>query len=328
MNLASIEHAAGCIRRYAVETPLLRSAALDAAIGGRALLKVESLQVAGSFKFRAAIFRLSCLTAAERRAGVVAYSSGNFGRALAAAGQLLDVRVRVVVPEDAPEAKVQGIRALGGEIVVSRHGDESREAVAARRAEQLAKDSGAVHLHPFEDELLITAHAALALELLSQARRVVDAVDDTIVPCGGGGLAAGCCLAVTELGERTRVHAVEPETCDGMRRSVQAQRVEDAGGTRGSICDALLAPRPGGIAFRIAGSSLAGVVVVTDDEVRRALRFAVDVLNLALEPSGAAPLAALLAGKLDVRGKCVAAILTGGNVGASRLATLLGEEDA
>lgn len=323
MDLDLISRAEAVIARAATETPLVSSADLDARTRARVLLKPESLQRSGSFKFRGAYFRLSELSADERRRGVVTYSSGNFGKAVAAAGALLGVRATIVVPIDAPATKVGGARALGAEIVVSDHGHENRESAAARLAEQVAARTGAVLLHPFEDARLLAGHAAMIRELLGQARALGADLDVIVVPCGGGGLCAACCLALRGARRAPRIVAVEPEGYHGLALSLAAGERRPAPGGPPSLCDALQAPSPGKLAF----SAIAGMDVVTaaisDDQVAAALRYAAETLELVIEPSAAAALAALLEGKLDAEGKTIALVLTGGNVDPSLLARLV-----
>ena len=321
-----IRRAAAAIAGVAIETPLVTSVELDARTGARVFVKPESLQRTGSFKFRAAYFRLTELSADERRRGVVTYSSGNFGKAVAAAGQLLGVPVTIVVPVDAPATKVDGARSFGADIVVSDHGRENRETAAARLAREVASRSSAVLLHPFEDELLLAGHAAMIRELVAQVRAASTELDLIVVPCGGGGLCAGCCLALRDAPGAPRIVAVEPQGYDGMARSLAAGQRRRATGDAPSLCDALQAQEPGSLAFAAISGAAVDTVTVSDAEVTAALRYAAEVLKLVVEPSAAAALAALLEGTLVTAGKTIALILSGGNLDPALLARLVARE--
>ncbi|HEX4421815.1 MAG TPA: pyridoxal-phosphate dependent enzyme [Kofleriaceae bacterium] len=321
-----IRRAAGVIACEAIETPLLRNLDLDSKTGARVFLKLESLQRTGSFKFRAAYFRLTELTARERALGVVTYSSGNFGKALAAAGQLLGIAVTIVVPVDAPTGKVNGARDFGAKIVVSNHGAENRETAAARMAERVAASSNAVLLHPFEDELLLTGHAALVREFLAQIHSAGAVPDMIVVPCGGGGLAGGCCLALRGAAAVPRIVAVEPLGYEGMGLSIAAGERRRAPGGTTSLCDALQATQPGHLAFDAVLGGLTSTVTVSDAEVAAAVRYAAEYLKLVIEPSAAAALAALLERKVATTGRTIALIITGGNIDPTMFAQLTARE--
>ena len=293
-------------------TPLLADTALDALTGGRVLLKVESLQHTGSFKLRGAYNRLVQLSPAERAAGVVAFSSGNHAQGVAEAARRLGIRATIVMPADAPRAKLENTRALGADVVTYDRDRESREEIAGR----LARERGAVLVPSFNDPHIIAGQGTAGLELVTQALALGAPPDDVLVCCSGGGLVSGCALAVKHHAPEARVFAVEPEHFDDTRRSLEAgRRVSNAPRHR-SICDALLAPSPGEITFELMRRLLAGGLVVSDAEVRRAMRFAFDRLRLVVEPGGAVALASVLAGRIDCRRRVVAVVISGGNVDA------------
>jgi len=305
--------AAGRLEGVTRVTPLLADTALDALTGGRVLLKVESLQHTGSFKLRGAYNRLVQLSAAERAAGVVAFSSGNHAQGVAEAARRLGIRASIVMPADAPRAKLENTRALGADVVTYDRDRESREEIAGR----LARERGAVLVPSFDDPHIIAGQGTAGLELVAQALALGAPPDDVLVCCSGGGLVSGCALAVKHHAPEARVFAVEPEHFDDTRRSLEAgRRVSNAPGHR-SICDALLAPSPGEITFELMTDLLAGSLVVSDAEVRRAMAFAFERLRLVVEPGGAVALAAVLAGRLDCRGRVVAVVISGGNVDAA-----------
>jgi threonine dehydratase len=297
-------------------TPLLRSRALDARVGGRIFLKAECLQYTGSFKFRGAYNRLAQLDEGERQAGVVAFSSGNHAQGVAAASALLGMKSVIVMPRDAPAAKIDATRGYGAEVVLYDRWTESREAIAGA----IASERGATLVPPFDDPRIIAGQGTVGLEIGRQAERFGEELDAVYVPASGGGLIAGVALALAEDSPGTAIYVAEPAGFDDHRCSLEAgHRVENAPGAT-SICDALLAPTPGEITFEINCRLLAGGVAVSDDEVKRAVAYAARTLKIVLEPGGAAALAALLAGKIDAQGKAVALVLSGGNIDPALLA--------
>lgn len=296
-------------------TPLLESPALARETGAvRVFVKPESLQWAGSFKARGAYWRLKQLSADEAKRGVVAYSSGNFAQGLAAAGQALGIPVTIVMPIDAPAAKRDATAGYGATVVLTDHGERAREEVAAERARQIAHEDDVVLLHPFDDPEIVAGQAGVGLEAFDQLAAKGVQADILFCPVGGGGLIGGVALAFHYLSPKTELVAVEPEGFDGMGRSLAGGIVETMPLGPSSICDGLMARRPGEAPFAAARTSGVRGVAVTDAAVRNAMKIAFERIKLALEPSGAASLAALLDGKADVRGKTVLVIASGGNV--------------
>jgi threonine dehydratase len=297
-------------------TPVLTSRTLDEQVGARVLLKAEVLQRSGSFKFRGAYNKLASLSAPELVRGLIAFSSGNHAQAVALAASLFDARATIVMPADTPAMKLAATRGYGGEIVSYDRYGEDRELVA----HQLQTQRGLTLVPPFDDPFVIAGQGTAALELLDD----VGGVDVLLAPVGGGGLIAGCATVVKALCQPVRVVGVEPEQGDDLRRSLAAgERVEIE--VPRTIADSLQATIPGELTFQINRALLDGVVTVSDDELLSAMRFAIERLKLVLEPGGAAALAALLAGKVEVSGADrVGVILSGGNVDPARLAALLG----
>ena len=305
-----VRAAAARIAGHARRTPLLAGTPLDAITGGRVLLKLESLQHTGSFKFRGAYNRLAQLDAAQRAAGVVAFSSGNHAQGVAAAARQLGLPAAIVMPADAPRVKMRNTLALGAEVVTYDRLRESREEIAAR----LAAERGAVLVPSFDDPDVIAGQGTVGLEIAEQAEAVGVRIDDVVVCTSGGGLVAGIALALHALSQGTRVWCAEPAGHDDHRRSLASGRREhNAPGTR-SICDALLAPSPGELTFAINRRLLAGGVVATDAQVRDAIAFAARSLKLVAEPGGAVALASVLAGAFDARDRVVAVVISGGNI--------------
>ncbi|TIT07622.1 MAG: threonine/serine dehydratase [Mesorhizobium sp.] len=296
-------------------TPLLVSAALARETGAaRVFVKPESLQWAGSFKVRGAYWRLKRLSPDEAKQGVVAYSSGNFAQGLAAAGQALGIPVTIVMPIDAPAAKRDATAGYGARVVLTDHGDRAREEFAAAKAREIAETEHLTLLHPFDDPEIVAGQAGAGLEALDQLAAKKAHADLVFCSVGGGGLIGGVSLAFHYLSPRTEIIAVEPEGFNGMGSSLAHGAIETMPIGPKSICDGLMARKPGDAPF--AAVSAAGVrgVTVDDASVRRAMKIAFERMKLVLEPSGAASLAALLGGKVDVKDKTVLVVATGGNV--------------
>lgn len=307
------------IAGLAMVTPLLTHPALDAAAGGRILLKAESLQRVGAFKFRGAFNRVSQVDVRRFPGGVVACSSGNHAQGVAAAASIAGIRSLIVMPADAPALKIARTRAFGAEVHLYHRVHEDRDAIAAR----IAAERKADFVHPFDDAGVIAGQGTVGIELMEQAAVLGFLPDAVLVPCSGGGLAGGVAIAVKAARPATMVYAVEPAGFDDMGRSLTAGAKVRNAKLSGSICDSLLAPTPGDITFPLAQRYLAGSIAVTDDEVRYAIRFAYHELKLVLEPGGAIALGAVLAGRIETKGRTTAVILSGGNIDPALLCEIL-----
>lgn len=318
-TLADIEDAAARLSGLAVYTPLIESPALNDICGGRLLIKAEMLQRTGSFKFRGAYNRISRLDEAEREPGIIAYSSGNHGQAVAAVGNMLGISTTVVMPADAPRLKLDATRSHGAEVITYDRATETREDVTAG----IMAKSGATLIPPFDDPLIIAGQGTVGLEIADQAAEMDAMPDAVLVPCSGGGLIAGTATAIATRHPETEIYAVEPEAFDDTARSLASGRREavEPGGV--SFCDALLVPRPGRITFAINAERLAGAITVADDAVAAAMATAFRHLKLVVEPGGAVALAAVLTGRFDCRGKTVAVVCSGGNVDAETFGAAL-----
>ena len=319
---ADVLAAAGRIAPHAVRTPLVESPALSARTGGRMFLKLELLQRTGSFKFRGALNRLAMIPENARAGGVVAFSSGNHAQGVAAAARLLGMQALIVMPADAPRAKIEGTRALGAEIVLYDRQREDREAIAGR----ICAERGATLVRPFDDPGIIAGQGTAGLEIAEDAARFGVALDAVLVPCSGGGLVSGIALALNGSGAAARVHSVEPENFDGMRRSLAVGKRATAPGGALSIADALMAPTPGAHVFALAKDLLAPGLAVSEAELEQAVAFAATQLKLLVEPGGAAALAALLADKApleNIKGKNIALVLSGGNADFDSIAAII-----
>jgi threonine dehydratase len=318
-SFADVIAAQARIAPYAVRTPLVESWQLNALTGGRIFLKLETLQRTGSFKFRGACNRLAMIAQSERSKGVVAFSSGNHAQGVAAAASLFGMPALIVMPSDAPRPKIEGTRAFGAEIVTYDRVREDREAIAAK----ICAERGAVLVKPFDEAGIIAGQGTAGLEIAEDAARFGVSLDDVLSPCSGGGLVSGIALALTGAGVTAKVHSVEPENFDGMKRSLEAGKRIQAPGGKLSIADALMAPIPGAVVFDLARTLLAPGFAVSDAELERAVVFAAEKLKLLVEPGGAAALAALLAGRLDAKGKTLALVLSGGNAEFDQVAEMV-----
>lgn len=316
---ADVREAAGRLEGVARLTPLLADTPLDARLGARILLKLEPLQHTGSFKVRGAYNRLVQLSAAERARGVVAFSSGNHAQGVAWAARRLGVPAAIVMPGDAPRTKIDNTRALGAEVVPYDRERESREDIAAR----LAGERGSIVVPSFDDPHIIAGQGTVGLEIMQQAAALGLVPDDVVVCCSGGGLVSGCALAVKDMSPATRVFTAEPDAFDDARRSLAAGRRELNPPGRRSICDALQSPSLGVLTFDIMRRKVSGGFAVSDDEVRQAMSWAWRELRVVVEPGGAVALAVVLSGKLDVRGRVVGVVVSGGNVDADAYCSVL-----
>jgi threonine dehydratase len=309
-GFAEVEAAAARLAGLATVTPLLEWAALNERLGARVLVKPETLQRTGSFKFRGAYNKISQLSAAERRAGVLAYSSGNHAQGVAAAAALVGAPATIIMPSDAPAIKIENTRGYGAEVAFYERFNQAREEVAAPILER----SGATLVPPYDDPDIIAGQGTCGLEIARQAAALGASLDAVLICCGGGGLTAGCSLALHELSPQTAIYTVEPADFDDTARSLAAgTRLGNDPAAR-SFCDALLSKAPGEITFAINRRLVTGGLSVTDTEVAAAMAYAFRTLKLVVEPGGAVTLAAALAGKLDLAGKTVALVLSGGNV--------------
>jgi threonine dehydratase len=314
IELDDVEAAARRLAGIAHRTPVLTSRTLDARSGGaRVFLKPECLQRGGAFKFRGAYNKISSLDPERRARGVVAYSSGNHAQAVAIAAALLGTTATIVMPEDAPQAKVEATRGYGAEIVAYDRYSQSREELG--RA--LADERGLELVPPYDDPLVMAGQGTAALELLEDA----GALDALVVPVGGGGLIAGCATVARASGA-VRVVGVEPEPGDDTRRSLErGERVRIE--VPRTIADGLQATQPGALTWEVNSRRVDEVVTVSDAQLLDAMAFLFDRMKLVTEPSGAAGVAALLAGKVETRGGRVGVVVSGGNVGVTRFAELL-----
>jgi threonine dehydratase len=286
---------------------------LDALTGGHVALKAEIFQRGGAFKFRGAYNHLARLSAAERERGVVTASSGNHGQAVALAAGLVGTTAVVLVPEDAPPSKVDAIAGYGAELLTFDRYREAREEVLAATAARLDRHV----VHPYDDDAVIAGQGTVALELFEQTGPL-----DLLVVCvGGGGLISGCALVAAAVCPACRVIGVEPAGRPAARRALVAGHPVDVA-VMPTIADGQQTGSVGRRNARIMSGTVEAVVGVSDDEIVSAMRFLFERLKLVVEPSGASAVAAVLAGRVDVAGQRVGITLSGGNIDATRFASL------
>lgn len=308
-SFAGVKDAARQLAGQAVRTPLIESASLNERLGGRVLLKAETLQQTGAFKFRGAWNRISRLTSEELSRGVVAYSSGNHAQAVARAARLMGTSAVIVMPADSPRVKVDGVVSYGGQVRTYDRYTESREAIG----EDIASSRGSVLIRPFDDPWIIEGQGTTGLEIIEQTRAIGCPIDQLLCGTSGGGLMAGINLVMAELSPETTVIGVEPQDYNDTQLSLVAGKRLTHASAPGTICDALMTDRPGELTFPI-NRRLASVLTVTDAEVAEAVRYAFQVLKIVVEPGGAVSLAALLAGKITACDRTTVAVLSGGNI--------------
>jgi threonine dehydratase len=322
-DLKSVEDAAQRLSGISVVTPLLASPDLDEIAGGKVLVKTESLQLTGSFKIRGAYNMMSRLPPSQAARGVVAWSSGNHAQGVAAAGSMLGIRTAIVMPEDAPRVKLENTRRLGGEAILYDRFSGDREVIARKVAAEREAELVPSYDHPD----IIAGQGTVGLELMRQCADAGVLPHQVLIPCSGGGLIAGSAVAIKGIEPRTAVHSVEPQGLDDTARSLRTgERVTNDSAAR-SMCDALQAPTPGRLTFEINRELLAEGFVVSDSEVEAAMRFAFLNLKLVAEPGGAVALAAVLARKIETKGRVTVVVLSGGNVDAQLYARILSNPD-
>ena len=307
-----VRAAAVRIRPLARRTPVFTSAGFDAAAGTRVFFKCENLQRGGAFKIRGAANLVLSLSTESLARGVVAYSSGNHAQATAIAAKYVGVASTIVMPEDAPKSKMEATRAHGARIVTYDRFKESREAIA----QSILKESGATLVPPFDHPMIMAGQGTAAMELLDEA----GPLDALITPVGGGGLLSGCATIAKAQQPAIRVFGAEPECANDTFLSMRAgERVSVHPDT---IADGLRAPKPGELTFPVVRQLVERIVLVSEDEIRAAVKFVLLRLKILVEPSGAVPIAAVLFHKLPPEIQSVGVVISGGNVDFEDLAKM------
>jgi threonine dehydratase len=318
-GIEDVRLAAERLRGLIVDTKLIESPALNEKFNARILFKPETLQRTGSFKFRGAYNKISLLSAEERSRGVVAFSSGNHAQGVAASAALFGVGAVIAMPSDAPAIKIENVRKMGAEVIFfDRFGDDRMTVVSP-----FIKDRGMALVPPFDDPAIIAGQGTIGLELIAEAEELGVELDAVVVPCGGGGLSSGISIAVKAASPKTEVWIAEPENFDDTKRSLASgERLSNEPGHH-SICDAILSMEPGALTFAINRDTLSGGVAVPDHATAKAMRDAAAYLKLVVEPGGAVALAALDSGEIDLAGKCVVVVLSGGNADLEKYAEII-----
>lgn len=309
-GIADIEAAARRLSGQLVPTRLMESESLNDRYRARIFFKPECLQRTGSFKFRGAYNRISQFTPEEKRRGIVAFSSGNHAQGVASSARIFGIKAVIIMPSDAPQIKVDNTRSYGAEVVFFDRYTESRDVIAA----PFIEERGMVLVPPYDDPSIIAGQGTIGLEIADEAKERGITLDDVFVPSGGGGLISGVSIAIKARSPQTRIWGVEPDNFDDLRRSLVAGEIRSNEAGHRSICDAILTAQPGDLTFPINRQNLAGGIAVPDTAVRKAMREAVNYLKLVVEPGGSVGLAALNSGEVDIEGKTVVVVLSGGNV--------------
>ena len=318
MNLptyADVVAAAARIEGHAHRTPVLRSRTADALLGAQLFFKCENLQRAGAFKFRGAFNALSRFDAAQRRAGVVAFSSGNHAQAIALAARLLGMPATLVIPQDAPAAKIVATRGYGAEVVLFDRFTEDRAAIGAR----LAKERGLTLIPPFDHPDIIAGQGTATKELLEE----VGELDALFVCLGGGGLISGAALALRALSPRCKLYGVEPLAGNDAQQSLRRGEIVHIEVPK-TIADGAQTPHIGELTFQIIRREVDDIVTATDEQLVEAMHFFAERMKLVVEPTGCLGFAGARHAGLPIQGQRVGVLLSGGNIDLPRYSELLG----
>ena len=306
--------AAGRLAGHAHRTPALRSRTADALLGAEVFFKCENLQRAGAFKFRGAFNALSKFDAAQRRAGVVAFSSGNHAQAVALAGRVLGIPATILMPNDAPQAKVAATQGYGAEVIRFDRYREDREALAR----DLSQRRGLTLIPPYDHADVIAGQGTATLELIEE----VGALDDLFVCLGGGGLLSGTALAARALAPACRLHGVEPEAGNDAQQSLARGEIVHIA-TPQTIADGAQTQHLGELTFAIIRREVNDIVTATDAQLVQAMRFFAERMKLVVEPTGCLAFAGACHAGLPLAGRRVGVIVSGGNVDRQRYAGLI-----
>jgi len=314
VTFADVRAAAERLRGIAHRTPVLTSRTFDALTGRHVFFKCENLQRAGAFKFRGAYNRLAQLNAAERRRGVVAFSSGNHAQGTALAAKLLGIPATIVMPDDAPRVKLDATRGYGAEVITYNRVTGDREAIAR----QLVAERGATLVPPFNDPHIIAGQGTAALELLEE----IPDLDALVAPVGGGGLIAGCAIAAKQLRASIQIFGVEAIGADDARQSLQRGEIVHIEPPT-TIADGIRTQAIGTLTFPILRALLSDIVLVSDEEILDAVRFALLRMKIVVEPTGAVPIAAVMHHRIPAHLERIGVIVSGGNISGEMISAIV-----
>jgi threonine dehydratase len=312
--LADIEAAALRLKGHAFRTPVLTSSTVDGKTGGSVFFKCENFQRAGAFKFRGAYNALSRLQDDERRRGVLTFSSGNHAQAIALSGRLLSVPIVVVMPNDAPEVKVRATREYGAEVVLYDKHETTREALGKR----ISDERGLITIPPYDHADVIAGQGTAALELFGE----IGPLDYFFVCVGGGGLISGCATAAAALSPQCKVIGVEPQAGDDATRSFKTKTLQTVMNPD-TIADGARTPSLGTLTFALILAHVHDMMTVTDKELAATMFYLWERMKMVVEPTGALAATAALSGRVDLRGKKVGVLISGGNVDLAAIPRLL-----
>lgn len=317
VTIDQIREARHVIGQYARQTPLLKSYYLSSQSGGDVYLKLENMQLTGSFKFRGAFNKIASLTDEEKARGVIACSAGNHAQGVALSCKLLGIKSKIVMPVAAPKAKVQATEGYGSEVVL--HGANFDEAKAY--CQKVQEETGETFIPPFDDALVMAGQGTIGFEILDELWDV----DTVIIPVGGGGLIAGLAVALKTFNPSINIIGVQAETIHGMTSSYQAGEITPhKDGT--TLADGCAVEYPGELTFEVVKECVADMILVTEDEIEFAIKDLIQRTKVVVEGAGALATAAVLSGKAEkyVKGKKAVAVVSGGNVDLSRISDIVG----
>ncbi|AJH03347.1 bifunctional threonine ammonia-lyase/L-serine ammonia-lyase TdcB [Bacillus thuringiensis] len=315
LDITDIKKAKEILDVNARKTPLVKSFYLTSKTGGEIYLKLENMQLTGSFKFRGAFNKISQLTNEEKERGVIACSAGNHAQGVALSSHLLGIKSKIVMPTSAPQAKVDATRGYGSEVIL--YGDTFDDAKA--KCEEIIKETGETYLHPYDDVEVMAGQGTIGLDILDDMWDV----DTVIVPIGGGGIISGIAVALKSFNPSINIIGVQADNVHGMKASYDAGRILEHYEAP-TIADGCAVKIPGNLTFEIVKDLVDDIVTVSEEELEVAMKDLLQRGKAVVEGAGALATAALLAGKVDkyVQGKKVVAVISGGNVDLKRISTV------
>ncbi|MGC9299304.1 bifunctional threonine ammonia-lyase/L-serine ammonia-lyase TdcB [Bacillus cereus] len=315
LNIGNIKNAQKILDGNARKTPLVKSFYLTSKTGGEIYLKLENMQLTGSFKFRGAFNKISQLTNEEKERGVIACSAGNHAQGVALSSHLLGIKSKIVMPTSAPQAKVDATRGYGSEVIL--YGDTFDDAKA--KCEEIIKETGETYLHPYDDVEVMAGQGTIGLDILDDMWDV----DTVIVPIGGGGIISGIAVALKSFNPFINIIGVQAENVHGMKASYDAGEIVSHYKAP-TIADGCAVKIPGNLTFEIVKNLVDEIVTVSEEELEVAMKDLLQRGKAVVEGAGALATAALLAGKVDkyVQGKKVVAVISGGNVDLKRISSV------